>query len=534
MPKRLAHLGISSPGSLGLNKQIGTETLDPQWATEATNCVIDDLGRLSSRKGSRRINASAIGASDVWASGVWATGVWATGVWAEGTGTKDVEQIFEYVDGDGNNAILVAANNKIYRTNGSTLDDITGSITTPTANNWKFQNLNGKCVALQQNHVPIVMTTTGGSFADIVMTGTEQPTTNSVDILAAFGFLWVLDGTDLKYSNLLDETTWSSKFDLSLVWQGGMDEGIGLGEHNGHLVIFGKSSIVIYENPYDPASTMQIVENIKGIGCVARDSIQSTGTDIIFLSDSGLRTLGRTIQEKSMPVTDLSKNVRDYLLAFVGAETNTKIKSAYYETEGFYAISFPTSIKVFYFDIRNILPDGSARAGEWDIKYTALHADRSQLLYVGRSGYISKYFEFLDDVDSDGTGGTSYNFKYHSTWNSLGNQQQDLSSFIKILKKASIQVIGSVNQTLTLKWAFDYNDTFSSTNLTLTSPTVSRWGIAQYGIDRWSGNVLFANLKAPISKSGRIVKIGIEGTVNQEQVSIQRVDLQAKIGRTTL
>jgi hypothetical protein len=65
---------------------------------------------------------------------------------------------------------------------------------------------------------------------------------------------------------------------------------------------------------------MAVEDVIDGVGCIARDTVQDIGSDILFLSDSGLRSLGRIIQEKSAPMRDLSRNVRDQLLAEVSVE----------------------------------------------------------------------------------------------------------------------------------------------------------------------------------------------------------------------
>ena len=68
---------------------------------------------------------------------------------------------------------------------------------------------------------------------------------------------------------------------------------------------------------------MILADTVEGVGCIARDSVQHTGTDILFLSDSGVRSFGRTIQEKSMPMRDISKNVRTDLTSLVPFQANT-------------------------------------------------------------------------------------------------------------------------------------------------------------------------------------------------------------------
>ena len=109
---------------------------------------------------------------------------------------------------------------------------------------------------------------------------------------------------------------------------------------------------------------------IAGVGCVARDSVQATGGDLIFLSDTGVRSLGRLIQEKSLPMRDLTKNVRDDLLKDLQQErlnvgSLKEVRSIYSEINAFYLLSFPSTETVYCLDMRQPLEDGSARITQW-------------------------------------------------------------------------------------------------------------------------------------------------------------------------
>ena len=65
-----------------------------------------------------------------------------------------------------------------------------------------------------------------------------------------------------------------------------------------------------------PAS-MTLLDTISNVGCVDRDTVQNTGTDVIFLSQAGLMSIGRTIQEKSAPISSLSSNITERHYYFV-------------------------------------------------------------------------------------------------------------------------------------------------------------------------------------------------------------------------
>lgn len=518
MPKNLIPSSVSAPAFYGLNSQRKADILPFQWATKAENCVIDDSGRIAARKGYQHLHASAIAASPA------------------------VRSTFEYKDASGNKLQILAAGNVIYKIVGSTMTDISGTITTPTADNWKFQNFNGKVIGFQSGHAPIVLATAGGAFADITI---ASGTASSDTVLAAFGRLWIIDGVSLKYCASLDETHWTTgagSFDLSTVWLSGMDEGVTLAEFNGHLIVFGKESVIVYNNPWVPTGTgaidatgMSLVENIGGIGCVARDSVQYVGADILFLSAQGVRSLGRTIQEKSMPITDISKNVSEDLNALVQSETASQIKSGYSKSEGFYILSLPTSNKTYYFDLKYPLQDRSYKVTTWNTSFTAISISSDDTLYLGTVGWINTYTGYLDAVLSDGTGGSTYGFTYESGWNDLSSEGQNLNPYNKIPKKIAVLVLGGTGQTLITKWAFDFIDSFNSFSKTIgSSVTIAEYNIGEYNIAEYGGGDVYNRIKAPMSKSGQVIKFGVNITINGSSVALQQIDLYSKIGRVAV
>ena len=418
MPKTLISTSVSAPAFYGLNSQRKADVLPFQWATKLENWVIDDSGRVSARKGYQKTHATAI------------------------TSSPDINALHEYIDASGSLLQIFAAGNALYKIVGSTVTDISGSITTPTADNWKFVNFNGKVVGFQDSHAPVVLATVSGTFTDITI---ASGSASSNEVMSAFGRLWILDGTDLKYCASLDETHWTTGaglFDLSTVWPAGMDTPVALAEFNGYLIVFGKQSIIIYNNPWVPTGTgaidatnMSLEESIIGIGCVARDSVQSLGKDIVFLSNQGLRALSRVIQEKSMPLKDISKNVNDELNLYVNNETLSDIKSAYSKKDGFYILSLPTANKSYYFDMRVLLKDGTFKVTTWATSYKSFCVTSSNTMYVGTAGFVGTYTGYLDGVESDGSNGSTYVATYESGWNDMSTAERDLSYKTKIPKK---------------------------------------------------------------------------------------------------
>lgn len=492
-------VSVAAPGFLGLNTQESGAQMDVKWATEATNCVIDENGRIASRKGWATVNSSAI------------------------SGTPAVRAIHEYLDKAGTSIIVSAAGNKIY--SGTTsLTDITGSISV-TNDNWQFRNFNGKVVGIQSG-VQLVVWSGTGNFATVTAASGTLPQGDAC--LAAFGRVWAVqsatDKTVLKYSALLDETHWSTgagSINVSSAWANGMDEIVALEEFNGRLVIFGKNNILIYANAWDVAN-MVLEDSIIGIGCMARDSVVNVGTDILFLSSSGVRTLSRTVQEPSMPVTDVSRHVKDYMMTLAFSETARNIKACYSEREGFYLLSLP-SARVFCFDMRYKNEDKSLKCTTWtNINPTALCVLRNQTLYMGQAGYIGKYYGYLDNA-------SNYTMLYKTAWFDMGEQVSDL---FKIPKKLTLTLFNIGNKVVTYYIAYDFIESDSTQSVTITSAgSPSEWAIAEYGIGEYSGGTTFAQYHTYPTGHGKVIRLGFSVPVDGDKFSLQKLDFLTKLGR---
>jgi hypothetical protein len=325
--------------------------------------------------------------------------------------------------------------------------------------------------------------------------------------MSAYGRVWAANTatnkTTLYWSDLLDGTDWSSGtagfLDISSILVYGNDEIVALGAHNGAVIVFCKQNIIILgDSPADGVATqssgtynldptnLQLIEVISGVGCIARDSVQNTGVDIVFLSESGLRSLGRVIQEKSQPMRDLSKNVRDDLVQLLESETNSKIKSAYSEGNAFYLLAFPTTRQVYCFDMRQPLQDGSARITIWNnMDFTAWNAWENKV-YMAHENGLAEYRGYQDN-------GQSYRMVYFTNYFDLGNASQT-----KILKRLAITVIGATGQDFVVKSGFDYNDVYNNYSL-----NVKQGIVYQYDND--------GILQGDPSTSDKIAKYGIIG-----------------------
>ncbi len=337
MAQQLQSITITAPGFAGINTQDAPLAQEPSFAAVADNCVIDKEGRVASRKGYAMLTTNGpavLGSSD------------------------GIESMGEFVAEDGDVTFLSAGNNKIF-TGTTTLVDATPSSYTIAANNWKFVSFNDHMFMFQRGQEPLLYSDHAGTV-DKMSSHTHATGTppQGNECLAAFGRLWVADFTNNKstiyWSDLLDGTAWSGgstgSIDITTVWPTGYDTIVALAAHNGFLVIFGRNSIVIYEGAESPAN-MTLADTISNVGCVSRDAVVSTGKDLIFLDDSGVRSLARTIQEKSAPIGDISKNVNNDIKSLFAGETGN-ISLHYSPREAFVLLNFPELAVVYCFDTR--------------------------------------------------------------------------------------------------------------------------------------------------------------------------------------
>lgn len=514
MSQQILTFSISAPGFYGMNTQDSPLDLASGFALTATNCVIDQYGRIGARKGWTKVNSSS-----------------------GNLGANAVRVIHELVQTDGTLTVLFAGNNKLFRLGSSNaVTELTygGGGTAPTisASNWQCASLSGITYFFQIGHDPLiydpaVSTTTYRRVSE--KTGYVS-TVQVADIcISAYGRLWTANTATNKstvyFSDLLSGHIWSTgtagSLNINTVWPNGPDEITGLAAHNNFLFIFGKRQILVYQGANSPA-TMSLYDTVGGIGCIARDSIQNTNTDVVFLSNSGVRSISRTIQEKSAPFNDLSKNVRSDLMAVALGEVSSAIKAVYSEVNAFYIVTFQTSGRAFVFDTRAPLPDGSLRATEWDhIEPTALLSKRDGTLLIGQVGYIGQYGGYLDDA-------STYRFSYFTNHADLGDQ-----NVTSILKRVSVVVIGGSNQSLTLKWGFDFSENYLSQNIQIPAQNTYEYGIAEYNIAEYAGGVALQTLYGQGTGSGKIVQTGYEADINGYPLSIQKIEIQAKNGRVS-
>jgi len=233
----------------------------------------------------------------------------------------------------------------------------------------------------------------------------------------------------------------------------------------------------------------------------------------------------RTIQEKSSPERDLSKNVRDDLMSVVSGETASNIKAIYSETNALYLLNLPSSKFVYAFDTKGIMQNGSSRATIWDsIEPTSFCSRRNGDLLLGKNGYIGKYSTYLDDA-------STYRMAYYTNNSDLGDV-----NVTSILKKIKVIIVGGSNQLVTLKWGYDFTGNYYSAQVSIPTQTTAEYGTAEYGANAtivayYTSGVALTTVETTATSKGKIVQIGVEMDINSSQLSIQKIELQTKNGK---
>ncbi len=515
--KELQSLSVVSPGFFGLNTQESGITLSPNFAQLTDNVVIDKFGRLGSRKG-------------------WAMKT-TTGVDTLAGATVDF--MMEHVNADNSSVILSGSVNKIFKDGvDAVLTDVTPAGYTISADGWKGASLNDKSMLCQEGHEPLIYSEAASPATKTLAVHTSTTasfgTSYPRDVIAAYGRFWAHDGKTIYWSTDIADTAFpafaagsSGSLNIASVLPNNVDTIVALASHNGFLIIFCEDNIVIYKGAENVLDAFSLSDVITGVGCVARDSLAYTGGDLIFLSDTGVRSLGRVIQEKSLPMRDLTKNVRDDLLKDITQErvTNSglsKVKAVYSEIYAFYLISFPATSTIYCLDMRQPLEDGSARITQWNAyQATSLLRMRDRRLLVGKTNGIGLYSGNSDN-------GSSFRLRYFSHYLDMQSPTQ-----LKILKQIKATVIGGSNQSFIIKAGFDFSAATRSYPFTIIDSAVAEFGIAEYGISEYSFGINLDSIKSSVGGSGNVIQIGFEADVNGSELSVQKLDIFVKTGRTS-
>lgn len=504
MAQPLQSINLVAPAFKGVNTEDSPLAQDPSYADIADNAVIDKRGRIAARKGITVVttNKTALG-------------------------TDYVHKIHHFYDDAGNEVIFTAGNNKIM-TGTTTLTDVTPGSYTITANDWKIVNFNDKAYFFQRGYDPLVYdNATGLRTFTVANSSATSATLKCHEALAAFGRLFIVDNaTDTQtiyWSDLLNGNAFSGgssgSIDVSKAWPNGYDEVVALAAHNNSLIIFGKHSILAYTGASSPAS-MTLADTVAGVGCIDRNSVQHIGTDVLFMSQNGLRSFGRTIQEKSMPLSDLSNNVKTELISLIQNKT-LPVASVYSPENSFYLIAFPDQETVYCFDLKARLENGAYRVTRWtSVPHKSFELKTDGTVYIGTTDGLGTYSGYADNT-------TAYRFRYYSPGLTFGDPSK-----IKLLKKLRPTLVGAAGSTVFMKWAYDLATDFNTYQFSVGNQVPAYFGVDEFSVGEYTGGELTTRNSVQATGNGSIITIGLEADINGSALSLQEINVLALIGKT--
>lgn len=514
---------LVAAGFRGLNTSIATTVglVDPLWALVFQNAIFDDNGRFAVRKG--WVNQTTTGM----------------------TGVDPVYAVHEYIRDNGTLTLIGSQTSTVPATtifestdDGATWSDISGAISATSAK-WKFVNFNDKVYATAPGHKVWEYTGTG-TFTQI----TSSPVTNGT-LLAGFGRLWAGEDatTSIKYSVLLGGDDWSGvgsgSIDAENAFTAENDQVMALFAFGSTFVVFGRKQILMYVDGtgsvlgIDP-DNMYVVDTIEGTGCKFRDSVVSIGKgDIWFISDSGIQSFARVVQDKTNPLTDITANVDGLITTLIANEVSAtgNTKAIYSPENNFVLYLFPESNKILMIDTRIPLDDGTFRVSEWTLLTSFNSIARRQngdILFGLTAGDIAKYTGFRDD---GGGADTIVELVYATPWMDFG---EELHNRLKIVKQIYGIFYGRETLTATARWAVDFRPLeFSETFTNDYTSSGAEFGAGEYGEDEYgTGHRLRKQYIAGMGE-GQFIKvwITIQSTDVDDKVAIQEMGIYAKPGR---
>ena len=615
MAKPLSFQPLTNYGVNGLNTQVNPSTLDASWLTAADNIVLRESGRISFRKGLKQKvvpSGTAIGSitehNDQGTNKIFAshgTSIYTMDFTAPNAAFQTANiDVRHTVSGSSGDWQFVNFNDRLHcfhagivpqrydgasdalekwsaHVNATAINDGSGindSVETITVDSTIGFPPNGKIligteIISYTGKTPTTFTgctrgadsTSEAAHLDdaAITTATKPAGVTTFDPSCGMGFygkLWCGGITEAKdviyYSVLLDGDDWtgtgSGYIDLKTVW--GTDEIVAIAPFYGKLIIFGKNNIVIYNEPRS-GGTLALDEVIRGIGCVSRDSVQAIADDLVFLSDTGLRSLARTTEKDKLPMQDLSIAIKDTLIRNISTSSN--VKSVYVENEGVYIMSFVDSNINYVFDFKHKTPLNTPRITTWtfdgdrepaSMVYTVLY---SGLLVGQKDGSIAGYEGYYDTDLSWDSGAVYTNFPFvsdiSSIWIPLG---QTVTA--SLLKRMILVLEGGSGAILNLKWYKDFSPEPSTITSILLNPvttgTVALWGDSSslYGAttaththdatvhpasSRYTPVYGLNEYKTPLTGSAKHLKINLAIESNGYDASIQDLTLLHKEGK---
>lgn len=589
MAQPVQQVAIRSPGYEGLNTEQSPINSDPEFALVADNCVVDQIGRLTTRLAfadyltlDTKVNAELIRVKN---HAIDEDPV---------HGTHREVPIFVYREGEVEEVtffnLIPTGDRRVEPVDRGRSIEITGEavygcamevdgalvdITLPagyvedlqTADIVDFKEsaflfAKGKpfCILKDEAFTPV-----NAQITDI--DGLKAGDIDGDIATSAYGRLWVTgvggDYHTIHYSSLLDETQWydasdttsatgntGGLIDVREYWPVESDSIVNIHAHNGLLLVFGRNSILIYANADagDPAGEngIQLQDTISNVGLVRRDAICNIGTDVMFVDESGVRTIGRVVEERSNPLQEASVNVRREIQEVITQEIAldprwSGIKMEYIPSKSI-AIMLCCGLRLAYvFHLNKPSKTGGFKVTRWTNCFwndtAECKMEGGDIVYLGgKPGRGLLRYEGYVENDEDGEI-NPFIFRYESQALALGGQsmQTVIPKSIHYICMGE-KVVGAANAL----WGFS-DKMVSNREFNIEVEGESRYNIHQFTDDGegelagwyYQGGAYYSGYKINTNGSGQLFRVGLEIKVQGGRYALQEFDINSAVGRLT-
>jgi len=561
MAQQQQNITISAPGFQGLNTEDSPLQQDPGFALVADNCVIDKFGRVGAREAfSRYTEVDAIPYSPNVGMDTETKWVYQLGGGVIGTTRYDLGVVghLQY------NAAGSLIQEDYYIVQFD--DDAMGSISYPalaTPANLRFADIvyfNDAIYIFSKGNIALkfdgsTITDLFAGTADVDFIRPIDDTgiiANNIDgdvVCSAYGRLWVAgvngDYNTIYYSDLLIADQWydgratpadsqntAGIIDVSQYWPTGGDRIVAIEAHNNFLIIFGRQSILLYSsgnNFADPADVNGLVlqDAVSSMGTVNRDAVANIGSDLLFVDDSGVRSLGRTIQEKSVPIGDLTSNIKRDITDLIKDEPNDAISLFYMPNKNLVVCNFGDTEQAYAIEMRTPSATGGQKVTRWTncTFRRGLYVEFEDMTYTllaGKdSGGALQYDNYLEWT------GQAYNMAYASNAFTFGDSVRQ-----KFVKQVDFTLVSTfTDTTAVVEWGYSGLLEYTK-NITVAAQTPDLYNVAEFNVGEYGeGLQTLRRYRTNTKGSGALVRVGLQVDIAGNSLSIQEINIQTLLGR---
>jgi len=554
MSQPQVNVNVPAVGSNGINTEDSPISQDHSFVAVADNAVIDKFGRIGGRKAFATDTVTFPSPPTIVGAVTYNLEIDSLEGGVIGPSSK-VLAIGTYTGYDANGGVVGRAR-RIFERSGSVLtvaggtptinDDSTLSSAQIVATDDRFYIFSEGNEVLVWNGTVVTNLSADGAYIGIDNgAGPEIPTFDRG--MAAYGRIWATghegDSNTVYYSDLLIGSSWyttggtdplstAGKINVLENWPNGRDEIVGIAAHNNMLIVFGREAILVYNagygDPADRASGFTLQDTISNVGCVARDAIVNIGTDVLFVDDSGVRSLARTIQERSSPMGNLTVKVRGDITSLIAQVDSDTIKMVYDGSNNFALVLFESEQLVYCLDLKLYTSGGVSRVTRWTgCGFKCMEfieeANTPTLLLGGRSNTGVLRYEGYTQHDS-----LPYLFKYYSNPMNFGEPAKT-----KIVKQVDYTIIsGQFDAEGFAKYGYDNIGEYKTKRLNLIANPAAYYGEAIWNEETYgASDELIRRYRVNTGGSGESLVIGLETEVLGNTVSLQEINVQTLIGR---